>query len=229
MNSLKEKKFQNIQIEEILFNEEIELEFRDCENNETNKNIANLKIIQYGEFPKPQYNEKSPMETKPKVLSPKKNLNDLNNSQQLKGFKVNLIHLILTIDTNLFQGFECLINLEIFENLRNDTGLNIDFNDFGKELVNTINLINPSNEKKNDILFITNENGGKLTFYDDISYKKVEIFTLNFQLINDEDLKNLAQIRFNDLKLQLKYQVKLLDELNHQIKQKNPIFLEKKK
>lgn len=143
-----------------------------------------------------------------------------------KDDELTQVNIEIMCDSDLFLFFESKFTEDVFEKVKKDQELTIEFQEFAQMVIESLtqNAVSPD---KFVLLFTESESGDKgvLEFKQTLKFKAVQIFALEFTPVSNEYLKEQIQYRFNFAKAALKSARTDLNDLYSMLKIKNPNVL----
>lgn len=119
---------------------------------------------------------------------------------------------------------ESVITTQSFRDLSAKNRLRIKFEDFSRSV---IDLLEKSVTAPDDcqIRYLQNEDySGRLVFMQTLRLRKLEVFSIDFVLSQDDLVRNQAQYRFNRLKMELDQKSEEYKQQMQRLEAKNPSF-----
>lgn len=143
---------------------------------------------------------------------------------------VEMVRVELSSDSDLFMYYESKFTEAEFEALQEQQDLKISFDKFPDTLTEILSTIgNKSSEFSIEFTTKDDETAGTLKFVQQLKFKNVEIFSLEFTEPKDDFVRNQIQYRFNALQADLKAARSDLSDLCAMLKIKNPSVLKQMK
>ena len=205
-NKNEEEEIPEIPLCQLVFDKTINVEFRRMPENDTESRILLIRIYEIWE----------------KLQSK----NDSGKEDQPDKMKLNRVNIEIIDDTDLFGFCHSIISRDQFEQMKSEHELNIEFEDFSKEIGTLLDEQNQNKQTEYLVTFIANEDNTKsLEFNEVLELRAVEIFTLQFTQPESNELIQKAQQRFNEVKRELQRKTMEFKLLQDELKS-NPIFSE---
>eukprot|EP00792_Barthelona_sp_PAP020_P007825 TRINITY_DN3171_c3_g4_i1.p1 TRINITY_DN3171_c3_g4~~TRINITY_DN3171_c3_g4_i1.p1 ORF type:complete len:225 (-),score=65.71 TRINITY_DN3171_c3_g4_i1:122-796(-) len=125
----------------------------------------------------------------------------------------------LSSERDLFFHYIFTVDERTWTHLSEAQGLRIDFSEFAETVVKAFEQIIENPELKHAIFLISDDcTHGRLDIVQNMDFKFVELMSLNFEVSNEDNIREQITFRYNSLKAQMHLLQNRLREINDMLK-----------